>query len=192
QVPVSPDIATCPECVRELFDPADRRHRYPFISCTNCGPRFTIVRDVPYDRTRTTMAGFTMCADCAREYDDPADRRFHAQPTACPACGPSLRLVDRHGIPLPGDPIGCGADLLRAGCILAVKGLGGYHLAAAADDEAAVASLRARKQREEKPFAVMVGSIEQARTLADVDPVAAQVLAGPRRPIVLLPRRADA
>ena len=192
QVPVSPDIATCPACVRELFDPADRRHRYPFINCTHCGPRFTIVRDVPYDRARTTMAGFTMCADCAREYDDPSDRRFHAQPNACPACGPSLRLVDRGGIPQPGDPIHRAAALLRAGRILAVKGLGGYHLAAVAAAEAAVAALRARKQREDKPFAVMVADLEQARTLADVDPVATRVLAGPRRPIVLLPRRTGA
>jgi hydrogenase maturation protein HypF len=192
RVPVSPDVATCAECVRELFDPADRRYRYPFVNCTRCGPRFTIVRAVPYDRARTTMAAFAMCPECAREYDDPADRRFHAQPIACPACGPSLRLSDWHGTPLPGDPILGAAALLRAGRIVAMKGLGGYHLAAAADDEAAVTALRARKQREEKPFAVMVPDVAQARALADVGPAAARVLAGPRRPIVLLPRRPGA
>jgi hydrogenase maturation protein HypF len=189
QVPVSPDVATCASCLRELLDPTDRRYRHPFINCTHCGPRFTIVRDVPYDRMRTTMAGFTMCAACAREHDDPADRRFHAQPVACPACGPSLRLVDAGGTHLAGDPLRRAAELLCAGHVLAVKGLGGYHLAAVADDEATVAALRGRKHREDKPFAVMVADVEQARTLAEVDLAAARVLAGPRRPIVLLPRR---
>ncbi len=192
QVPVSPDVATCADCLRELFDPADRRHRYPFINCTHCGPRFTIIRDVPYDRARTTMAGFTLCADCAREYDDPADRRFHAQPVACPACGPAVRLTDAAGGVLAGEPIAQAVTLLRAGRILAVKGLGGYHLAVAADDEAGVAALRARKVREDKPFAVMAADLAQAHTLADIDPLAARVLAGPRRPIVLLPRREGA
>jgi hydrogenase maturation protein HypF len=192
QALVSPDVATCEDCLRELFNPHDRRYRYPFTNCTNCGPRFTIVRDVPYDRPRTTMADFTMCGDCAREYADPADRRFHAQPIACPACGPRLRLVTRTGEDIPGDPIEVAAELLRAGRIVAVKGLGGYHLAALAADEDAVAELRWRKHREEKPFAVMVRDLAAARELADVDAAAERVLAGPRRPIVLLPRRAAA
>ena len=192
QALVSPDVATCEECLRELFDPHDRRYRYPFTNCTNCGPRFTIVRDVPYDRLRTTMANFAMCGDCAREYGDPADRRFHAQPIACPACGPQLRLVTRTGEELPGDPIEVAAELLRAGRIVAVKGLGGYHLAALASDEEAVGELRSRKHREEKPFAVMVRDLMAARELVKVSAAAECVLAGQRRPIVLLPRRAGA
>jgi hydrogenase maturation protein HypF len=192
QALVSPDVATCEDCLRELFDPHDRRYRYPFTNCTNCGPRFTIVRDVPYDRPRTTMAGFTMCHECAREYGDPADRRFHAQPIACPACGPRLSLVTRRGEILPGDPIEVAAELLRAGRIVAVKGLGGYHLAAVACDEEAVAALRGRKHREEKPFAVMARDQTAARELVELDVAAEHVLAGPRRPIVLLPRRRGA
>jgi hydrogenase maturation protein HypF len=192
QALVSPDTATCADCLRELADPADRRFRYPFINCTNCGPRFTIVRDVPYDRPATTMAGFAMCADCAREYADPADRRFHAQPVCCPACGPTLALVDREGRPLAGDPLAGAAARLRDGAVVAVKGLGGYHLAADAAAEPAVAALRARKHREDKPFAVMVADLEAARALCLVDPAEAALLAGPRRPIVLLRRRPDA
>ncbi len=138
QVLISPDIATCDDCIREIFDPLDRRYRYPFTNCTNCGPRFTVVRGVPYDRGLTTMAEFPMCADCAREYHDPSDRRFHAEPVCCPACGPAVRLIDRNGIAQAGDPIRKAAELLRAGKILAVKGLGGYHLAALASDEDAV------------------------------------------------------
>ncbi|MQA85697.1 MAG: carbamoyltransferase HypF [Streptosporangiales bacterium] len=189
---ISPDTATCVDCLRELFDPADRRFRYPFINCTNCGPRFTIVRDVPYDRPFTTMATFPMCADCAREYHDPADRRFHAQPVCCPACGPSLRLVDARAKPIEGEPIARTAGLLADGLVVAVKGLGGYHLAADAESEAAVAALRSRKHREDKPFAVMVGDADAARRLCAVDEVEERVLAGPRRPIVLLRRRPDA
>jgi hydrogenase maturation protein HypF len=189
QALVSPDTATCDDCLRELADPADRRYRYPFVNCTNCGPRFTIVRDVPYDRPATTMAGFAMCADCAREYHDPADRRFHAQPVCCPACGPALALLDRDGGAAAGDPLAGAAARLREGAVVAVKGLGGYHLAADAASEPAVAALRARKHREDKPFAVMVADLEAARALCQVDAVEAAMLTSPRRPIVLLRRR---
>src|SRR5215218_10039595 len=186
---VSPDTATCADCLRELADPADRRYRYPFINCTNCGPRFAIVRDVPYDRPATTMATFEMCADCAREYSDPADRRFHAQPVCCPACGPALALLDREGRPAAGDPLAEAAARLREGAVVAVKGLGGSHLAADAASEPAVAALRARKHREDKPFAVMVADLAAARRLCLVDPAEEAMLASPRRPIVLLRRR---
>jgi hydrogenase maturation protein HypF len=192
QALVSPDTATCADCLRELHDPGDRRHRYPFINCTNCGPRFTIVRDVPYDRPATTMAGFAMCADCAREYHDPADRRFHAQPVCCPACGPALALLDRDGRAVAGEPLATAAARLREGAVVAVKGLGGYHLAADAASEPAVAALRSRKHREDKPFAVMVADTDAARRRCLVDPVEAAMLESPRRPIVLLRRRRDA
>jgi hydrogenase maturation protein HypF len=191
QALVSPDTATCADCLRELDDPADRRHRYPFINCTNCGPRFTIVRDVPYDRPATTMASFAMCADCAREYHDPGDRRFHAQPVCCPACGPTLRLLDREGRAAHADPLAEAGARLRGGAVVAVKGLGGYHLAADATCEPAVASLRGRKHREDKPFAVMVADLAAARRLCLVDPVEEAMLTGPRRPIVLLRRRPE-
>jgi hydrogenase maturation protein HypF len=184
---VSADSATCEDCLRELNDPADRRHRYPFVNCTNCGPRFTIVRGVPYDRPSTTMSGFPLCAACAGEYADPADRRFHAQPVCCPECGPRLRLTD--GVhELPGDPVVSTVDLLVAGKVVAVKGLGGYHLAVDAGHASASATLRARKHREDKPFAVMVPDLEGARKLCEVDDLAARLLSGRRRPIVLLPR----
>jgi hydrogenase maturation protein HypF len=191
---VSADSATCDDCLRELADPADRRFGYPFINCTNCGPRFTIVRDVPYDRPLTTMSGFAMCARCAAEYHDPADRRFHAQPVCCPACGPRLRLVQGAGTELSGgaDPIAAAAELLRAGHVLAIKGLGGYHLAVDAGQEGAAAALRARKHREDKPFAVMVADLATARELCDLDETGEQLLASIRRPIVLSPRRAAA
>ncbi len=192
RVLVAADTATCEDCLGELADPADRRHRYPFINCTNCGPRFTIVRGVPYDRLLTTMAAFGLCADCSREYHDPGDRRFHAQPTCCPACGPRLRLRDARGTELCGDPIAGAATLLRAGRIVAVKGLGGYHLAVAASDEHAAATLRARKHREDKPFAVMAADLAQARRLCDVDEAAAALLTSRARPIALLPRRPGA
>jgi hydrogenase maturation protein HypF len=189
---VPADSATCADCLRELADPADRRFGYPFINCTNCGPRFTIIRDVPYDRPRTTMAGFEMCTRCAAEYRDPADRRFHAQPVCCPACGPALRLVGRDGAALPGEPIQAAAALLRDGRVLAVKGLGGYHLAVGAASEAAAAALRARKHREDKPFALMVADLAAARRLCEVNEAAAGLLTSPGRPIVLLPRRPGA
>lgn len=189
---VSPDTATCADCLAELSTPTGRRYRYAFINCTNCGPRFTIVTDVPYDRGTTTMAEFAMCAACAGEHDDPGDRRFHAEPTCCPACGPALRLVGVDGRPVPGDPVDTAARWLRRGWILAVKGLGGYYLAALADHEPAVAALRSRKHREAKPFAVMVADLPAARALVDVPPAAVPVLTGVRRPVVLLPRHADA
>ncbi len=154
---VSPDTATCADCLRELHDPGDRRYLHPFVNCTSCGPRFTIVESVPYDRSRTTMAAFPMCAACAAEYADPSDRRFHAEPVACPSCGPRLSLVG-----FAGDPIAGAVALLRAGSVLAVKGLGGYHLAVDACSESAVARLRARKHREDRPFALMVATVAQA------------------------------
>jgi hydrogenase maturation protein HypF len=194
--PVTPDSATCGDCLRELLDPADRRHRYPFINCTNCGPRFTIVRAIPYDRRLTTMAGFQMCQDCRAEYDDPANRRFHAQPNACARCGPSVRLVSGSA---PDAPLAFGDDglreaagALRAGRIVAVKGIGGFHLACRADDDRAVAALRARKHREDKPFALMVESVEAAETLAVLSDLERELLRGPQRPIVLASRRARA
>ncbi|MGW0589742.1 carbamoyltransferase HypF [Streptosporangium sp. NPDC002607] len=190
---ISPDVATCDDCLGELFDPADRRYRHPFVNCTNCGPRFTIIRDLPYDRPATTMAGFAMCGECEREYLDPSDRRFHAQPICCPACGPVLRLLDG-GAPRGGgdDPIVAAAEVLRAGGVLAVKGLGGYHLAVDAADEEAARTLRARKRREDRPFAIMVPDLRAAHALCELDDESERLLTGPRRPIVLLPRRSGA
>ncbi|WP_029112606.1 carbamoyltransferase HypF [Mycobacterium sp. URHB0044] len=186
----SPDIAMCAECAAEQRDHNDRRYRHPFVNCTNCGPRFTIIGSLPYDRAATTMASFTMCADCAREYTDPADRRFHAQPVCCPACGPTLRYRDRDGRLTNGDAgLQAARRLLREGGVLAVKGVGGYHLACDAADEQAVTELRRRKRRGDKPFAVMVPDVAAARTIATIDDAAARVLASPQRPIVLLPRR---
>jgi hydrogenase maturation protein HypF len=184
---VSPDTGTCPDCIRELHDPDDRRYGHPFVNCTSCGPRYTIVASVPYDRSRTTMASFPMCASCRSEYEDPANRRFHAEPVCCPSCGPQLRLVPEGGAPLQG-----AVDALRRGLVLAVKGLGGYHLAVDASSEQAVARLRSRKHREDRPFALMVSDLEQARQLCTVDADEADLLMSPARPIVLLRRRLSA
>jgi hydrogenase maturation protein HypF len=186
--PVTADAATCEDCLAELFDPADRRFRYPFVNCTNCGPRFTIVRGVPYDRPLTTMAGFEMCRACRAEYEDPADRRFHAQPNACPDCGPTARFGEATG----DHALRLAAAALHDGAIVAVKGLGGYHLACRADDEAAVAWLRARKHREDRPFALMVPDTETARALVELGETEAALLAAREHPIVLAARRMDA
>lgn len=191
--PIPPDVATCPECVEEILDPGQRRYRYPFTNCTNCGPRFTITTRVPYDRPHTTMSAFEMCPACRREYEDPSDRRFHAQPIACPACGPRLHLSDRSGSRSPEKDVICEvSDLLRRGQIVALKGLGGYHLVCDATEEDSVAELRRRKRREEKPLAVMVGSPEEAQEIIDALPVEVSVLTSRRRPIVLLERVPDA
>ena len=187
--PISPDVATCPACEREVLDPCDRRFRYPFTNCTHCGPRFTIIGAIPYDRPNTTMARFTMCPTCRTEYDDPADRRFHAQPNACPACGPRLALVDDRGAPLPGDPLAETRRLLAAGRIVAIKGIGGFHLACDATDEAAIRRLRTRKGREAKPLALMVPDLAAAERLCVVSPAERTLLESPARPIVVLDER---
>jgi hydrogenase maturation protein HypF len=185
----SPDVAMCAECASEQRNPGNRRYRHAFVNCTNCGPRFTIIASLPYDRAATTMAAFTMCPECAREYADPADRRFHAQPVCCPKCGPTLRFRDRDGATTEGEAgLAQARTLLREGGILAVKGVGGYHLACDAADDRAVSELRRRKRRGDKPFAVMVPDLTTARGIADVDDASARVLSGPQRPIVLMPR----
>ena len=181
---IAPDTALCPDCRQELFDPDDRRFQHPFITCTNCGPRFTIVTGTPYDRPLTTMAAFPLCPSCQAEYDNPADRRFHAQPIACPDCGPRLSLIPAHPTPLAQ-----AATLLRLGQIVAVKGLGGFHLAVDAANDVAVARLRQRKQRDEKPFAVMVPDLATARQLAELSAMEERLLAGPEAPIVIVRRR---
>ena len=190
-----PDIATCDDCLRELFDPADRRFRYPFINCTNCGPRATIIDELPYDRAQTSMRDFPLCPTCAREYRDPSDRRFHAEPVACPTCGPQLSYR-RPGDPAPTaraeDALAHALDDLRAGRIVAIKGLGGYHLACDARDDVAVLRLRDRKRRWAKPFAVMVADVDAARQLARVSPLEAELLTSSERPIVLLEARRTA
>ncbi|HEX2344554.1 MAG TPA: carbamoyltransferase HypF [Vicinamibacterales bacterium] len=192
-VSIPADLATCPACTGEIFDPSNRRYRYPFTNCTDCGPRFTIALDVPYDRPRTSMASFAMCADCQREYDDPADRRFHAQPNACPTCGPRLTAEDALGVPWPGaDPIALAARAIEDGLIVALKGLGGFHLACDATSSRAVARLRERKRRDEKPFAVMVRDLAAAEAIAVLGDAERALLTSIERPIVLVERQAGA
>ncbi len=211
--PISPDVCICDDCLRELFDPADRRYRYPFINCTNCGPRFTIIQDIPYDRPLTTMAPFTMCPDCRREYEDPRDRRFHAQPVACPTCGPQVWLeireplaVNRNPLAVNGEPItdyglritDYAADaiqharrLLADGKIVAIKGLGGFHLACDALNATAVATLRARKLRRDKPFALMMPDLETVAQHCYLNNAERDLLLSRARPIVILRKRPD-
>ncbi|WP_374022103.1 carbamoyltransferase HypF [Mycobacterium sp. HNNTM2301] len=191
--PIPPDISVCDDCVAELFDPRDRRYRHPFVTCTNCGPRFTIIRGLPYDRPSTTMAGFAMCARCAAEYHDPADRRFHAQPIACPDCGPSLWFSSVSGrVDGVDAALAATQRALAASDVVAIKGVGGYHLACGAADDTAVTALRARKARGAKPFAMLVRDLDVARRYAYLDDTEAAALLGPARPIVLLKRRPDA
>jgi len=188
---ISPDVATCDQCLSELFSPQNFRYQYPFINCTLCGPRFTIIQDIPYDRHKTTMAPFRMCPVCQQEYGNPADRRFHAQPNACPACGPSLRLEDGKGEEVLGDPIEKTLNLLRKGFILAIKGLGGFHLACDAKNQNAVFTLRSRKFREDKPFAVMCRDIAEVKKYCEVDEEEEKVLSSVERPIVILRKKEE-
>lgn len=186
---ISPDIAVCDDCLRELYDKSDRRYRYPFINCTNCGPRFTITRDIPYDRKNTTMARFRMCPECEKEYGDIENRRYHAQPDCCEECGPRLFLLDGDGKEIPGDAISLARERILRGEIVAVKGLGGYHLACCADDAETVRRLRERKRRDEKPFAVMCRDVETALKFAEISEDEKEHLTSPRRPIVLLKKK---
>lgn len=189
---ISPDVATCEDCLRELFDPQDRRHLYPFINCTNCGPRFTIIRDVPYDRPRTSMSAFPMCEQCRAEYEDPQNRRFHAQPNACWECGPQLEFWNAQGRPTKSlNPVEAAVECLRLGQIVAVKGLGGFHLAVDATNEAAVERLRQRKRRVEKPFALMVPNLDAVERFCVVEDLGRTALLSRQRPIVLLPKKKD-
>ena len=191
---LSPDMATCPDCQRELLDPGDRRFRYPFINCTNCGPRYSIIRDIPYDRPLTTMAEFAMCPACRQEYDQPADRRFHAQPNACSECGPRYQLLDKQGKPISAlneDVFAAAKKRISEGAVIAIKGIGGYHLACDAYNTEAVRKLRERKIREDKPFAVLCGSLEAVRRHCRLNVQEQEVLTGKERPIVLLAKGAD-
>jgi len=189
------DIATCDDCLAEIRDPENRRYRYPFTNCTNCGPRFTMITGLPYDRPQTTMRGFAMCPQCIAEYSDPADRRFHAQPNACPTCGPAVWLAVRaagnNGAVASGDAaVRAVQDLLRSGKIVAIKGVGGFHLACDATNDRAVGLLRSRKQRVGKPLAVMVRDVTAARAIAEIDEQERRLLEGRERPIVLVRKRA--
>lgn len=186
---IAPDGEVCPDCLRELFDPVNRRYRYPFINCTNCGPRYSIITGIPYDRLSTTMAHFPMCPACREEYENPSDRRFHAQPIACPECGPRWRLLDRQGNETAKGPLAEAISLLRAGRIVALKGIGGYHLAVDATNPEAVAELRLRKNRDEKPFALMAPDLPTLRRFAEVTGVEERFLVGPERPIVIVRKR---
>jgi hydrogenase maturation protein HypF len=190
--PISPDVSLCDDCLRELLDAQDRRHRYPFINCTNCGPRFTIIEDIPYDRPKTTMAAFPMCAACAAEYEDPLDRRFHAQPVACPVCGPKIWLeTEGERLAVEDDALRAARQMIREGKILAIKGLGGFHLACDATNAQAVAELRQRKLRVDKPFAVMVYEAETAEAHCNLNAEETAILTSRERPIVILHRKAD-
>ena len=189
---ISPDVGVCKDCLKELFDPEDRRYGYAFINCTNCGPRFTITESVPYDRPRTSMKVFPMCKECSKEYVDPMDRRFHAQANACRACGPRLSMHRSGGEPLPlDDPVFEAAKALKQGCVIAIKGLGGFHLAVDATSEKAVALLRTRKQRKSKPLAVMVRDVDTARRFCHVCSEEAETLSSKEQPIVLLRKNED-
>ncbi|MDD5759285.1 MAG: carbamoyltransferase HypF [Desulfobulbaceae bacterium] len=185
---IAPDLCTCDACLQELFDPQNRRYHYPFINCTFCGPRFTIIRDIPYDRPNTSMAAFPMCPLCQAEYDDQSDRRFHAQPNACPVCGPQIMLCQQDTTPVTKDVFSVAALLLEGGKILAIKGLGGFHLAVDAGNDEAVHRLRQRKGRAEKPFAIMIPDLVTARELCLLTPAAEIFLASPQRPILLAPK----
>ena len=186
---IAPDIGLCADCRREILEPTNRRFRYPFTNCTNCGPRFTIVNHIPYDRPNTSMARFSMCEECSREYHDPLDRRFHAQPNACPVCGPRLSWHDGEGQPLPGDGLVLAAQALAAGKVVAIKGLGGFHLAVDSGSEAAVATLRQRKARPAKPLAIMVRDLTMARRYCRLSEEEEALLASPQHPIVLVARQ---
>jgi hydrogenase maturation protein HypF len=193
---ISPDVATCQACLGELLNPEDRRYRYPFTNCTNCGPRFTIIEDMPYDRPKTTMRYFEMCPQCQAEYDNPLDRRFHAQPNACPKCGPQVELVDNQGNPVTpmesgSNPIIAASQFLKEGKIVAIKGLGGFLLACDATDDTVVKTLRQRKKRSSKPFAIMVTTIDEAKRHCYVSPEEENLLTSPQSPIVLMKWRED-
>ncbi|MCU0510511.1 MAG: carbamoyltransferase HypF [Anaerolineae bacterium] len=188
---ILPDIATCDDCLCEVLDPADHRHGYPFTNCTNCGPRFTIIQALPYDRPNTTMRGFTMCPECRREYEEPRDRRFHAQPNACAVCGPQLRYVNREGVNATDEALKLAAAAIREGKIVAVKGLGGFHLMCDARSDVAVGRLRERKPRRERPFALMAPDLDWVKTHCEVPPDAEKLLASAEAPIVLLRRKAE-
>ncbi len=190
-IQIAPDTAICSDCLREMHDPTDRRYRYPFITCTNCGPRYSIITGTPYDRPKTTMAGFPLCPDCQSEYENPLDRRFHAQPIACHVCGPQVSLLTSAGekIAERDEAVTRTVELLKSGAILAIKGIGGYHLAVDACNHAAVERLRIRKKRDEKPFAVMPDSLEEARKLADMSDMEERLLTSPEAPIIIVKKR---